>query len=139
MLPDKVEALTGTQITEEAQSTMRDAMGFFGTFLTVFAAIGLVVACFTIYNTFQIVVTQRTREMALLRSVGATRAQVLWSQLIEALLLGIVASAFGLCGGCRRGQAAAADADRARHRPARLVGRCSPPAPRSSRSSSARS
>ena len=54
---------------------MREAMGFFSTFLLVFAAIGLVVACFTIYNTFQIVVTQRTREMALLRSVGATRAR----------------------------------------------------------------
>ena len=65
---------------------MREAMSFFDTFLLVFAGIGLVVACFTIYNTFQIVVTQRTREMALLRSVGATRAQVLWSQLIEALL-----------------------------------------------------
>jgi len=99
MLPDKVEALTGTQITQESQSTMRDAMSFFNTFLLVFAAVGLVVASFTIYNTFQIVVTQRTREMALIRSVGATRAQVLWSQLIEAVLLGIVASALGLVAG----------------------------------------
>ena len=99
VLPDGTEALTGTQITEETQSTMRDAMGFFSTFLLVFAAIGLVVACFTIYNTFQIVVTQRTREMALLRSVGATRAQVLWAQLVEAVLVGLVASAVGLAAG----------------------------------------
>ena len=63
---------------------MREALGFFSTFLLVFAAIGLVVACFTIYNTFQIIVTQRRREMALLRSVGATRRQVLWAQLLEA-------------------------------------------------------
>jgi putative ABC transport system permease protein len=99
VLPDGAEALTGTEITHETQSTMREAMSFFDTFLLVFAAIGLVVACFTIYNTFQIVVTQRTREMALLRSVGATRAQVLWSQLIEALLVGVVASAAGLAAG----------------------------------------
>ena len=98
-LPDGTEALTGTQITEETQSTMHDAMGFVSTFLLVFAAIGLVVACFTIYNTFQIVVTQRTREMALLRSVGATRAQVLWAQLVEAVLVGIAASAVGLAAG----------------------------------------
>jgi putative ABC transport system permease protein len=99
VLPDGAEALTGTQITEDTQQTMRDAMSFFGTALLVFAGIGLVVACFTIYNTFQIVVTQRTREMALLRSVGATRPQVLWAQLLEALLVGITASAAGLAAG----------------------------------------
>jgi putative ABC transport system permease protein len=99
VLPDGTEAITGTAITEESQSTMHEAMGFFSTFLLVFAGIGLVVACFTIYNTFQIVVTQRTREMALLRSVGATRTQVLSSQLIEAILVGVVASLVGLAAG----------------------------------------
>ena len=99
VLPDGTEALTGTQIIDETQATMHDAMGFFSTFLLVFAAIALVVACFTIYNTFQIVVTQRTREMALLRSVGATRAQVLWTQLVEAVLVGVVASTAGLAAG----------------------------------------
>lgn len=99
VLPSGSEVLTGTQITDEAQNTMHEAMGFFGTFLLVFAGIGLVVACFTIYNTFQIVVTQRTREMALLRSVGATRTQVLSSQLVEALLIGVLASVLGLVAG----------------------------------------
>ena len=47
------------EITEETQDAMHEGLGFFNTFLLVFAAIGLVVACFTIYNTFQIVVTQR--------------------------------------------------------------------------------
>jgi putative ABC transport system permease protein len=98
-LPDGTEVLTGSEITDETQQTMHDAMGFFNTFLLVFAAIGLVVACFTIYNTFQIVVTQRTREMALLRSVGATRTQVLWAQLLEALLVGVAASMAGLAAG----------------------------------------
>jgi putative ABC transport system permease protein len=99
VLPKGVEALTGTQITEETQAQMQDALGFFSTFLLVFAAIGLVVACFTIYNTFQIIVTQRTQEMALLRSVGATRAQVLWAQLFEAVIVGITASVVGLAAG----------------------------------------
>jgi putative ABC transport system permease protein len=99
VLPNGTEALTGTQITDEAQNSMREGMSFFNTFLMVFAGIGLVVACFTIYNTFQIVVTQRTREMALLRSVGATRTQVLSSQLVEAVLVGLVASVLGLLAG----------------------------------------
>jgi putative ABC transport system permease protein len=98
-IPEGTEALSGSEITAETQSMMRDAMSFLDTFLLVFAAIGLVVACFTIYNTFQIVVTQRTREMALLRSVGATRGQVLWAQLVEALFVGVVASAAGLLAG----------------------------------------
>jgi putative ABC transport system permease protein len=99
VLPDGIEALTGAEITEETQDTMREAMSFFNTFLLVFAVIGLVVACFTIYNTFQIIVTQRTREMALLRSVGARRRQVLWAQLLEAVVVGVVASGVGLVTG----------------------------------------
>ncbi len=98
-VPVGVEAVTGTQITEESQDAMREGLGFLTTFLLVFAAIGLVVACFTIYNTFQIVVSQRSREMALLRSVGATRAQVLWAQLLEATIVGVLASAIGLAAG----------------------------------------
>jgi putative ABC transport system permease protein len=99
VVPKGVEALTGTQITDETQDDMREALGFLGTFLLVFAAIGLVVACFTIYNTFQITVTQRSREMALLRAVGAMRRQVVWSQLLEAVILGITASVIGLVAG----------------------------------------
>src|SRR5690606_11385716 len=81
------------------QDIMADAMGFFGTFLLVFAVIGLVVACFTIFNTFQIIITQRLREMALLRAIGATRAQVLGAQLVEAAVVGLVASLVGLVTG----------------------------------------
>ena len=98
-LPAGIEALTGTQITEETQDDDAGGLSFFNTFLLVFAAIGLVVACFTIYNTFQIIVTQRRREMALLRSVGATRRQVLWAQLLEAVIIGVTASVIGLLAG----------------------------------------
>ena len=99
VLPAGDEALTGTQITEETQADMREGLSFFNTFLLVFAGIALVVACFTIYNTFQIIVTQRRREMALLRSIGATRRQVLWAQLLEALIIGVAASVIGLLAG----------------------------------------
>jgi putative ABC transport system permease protein len=99
VLPKGVEALTGAQITKETQDVMHEGLSFFSTFLLVFAAIGLIVACFTIYNTFQIIVTQRSREMALLRSVGASRRQVLWAQLLEAVIVGVFASVIGLFAG----------------------------------------
>lgn len=99
VLPDGIEAITGTQLTNEMQDVMADVIGFLTTFLLVFAVIGLVVACFTIFNTFQIIVSQRLREMALLRAIGATRGQVLGSQLIEALVVGIFASLVGLAAG----------------------------------------
>src|SRR5690606_17334087 len=93
------EAITGTQLIEETQDAMREGLGFFSTFLLVFAGIALVVAALTIYNTFQIVVTQRTRELALLRALGATHRQVLGAQLLEAAVVGVVASVVGLAAG----------------------------------------
>ena len=73
---------------------MADAMGFVNTFLLVFAIVGLVVACFTIFNTFQIIITQRIREMALLRDRCAARRCS--AQLVEALIVGLLASFAGL-------------------------------------------
>ena len=99
VLPEGQEALTGSEIIEETQDMVANAMGFVGTFLLVFAVIGLVVACFTIFNTFQIIITQRIREMALLRAIGATRSQVLGAQLIEAVVVGLAASLVGLVAG----------------------------------------
>jgi putative ABC transport system permease protein len=98
-LPKGVEALTGDQIVKENQDLLHEGLSFFDTFLLVFAAIGLVVACFTIYNTFQIIVSQRTREMALLRALGASRRQVVTAQLLEAVIVGLVASIVGLVAG----------------------------------------
>ncbi|GAA2661366.1 MULTISPECIES: ABC transporter permease [Actinosynnema] len=67
--------------------------------LLVFAAISLVVASMVIYNTFTILVAQRTKELALLRCVGANRSQVFRSVLAEALVMGLVASVLGLGAG----------------------------------------
>lgn len=96
VLPESQEAITGSAIIEEQQDMMANALGFFETLLLVFAIIGLVVASFTIFNTFQIVITQRIREMALLRAIGASRSQVIFAQLIEAVVVGVTASFTGL-------------------------------------------
>jgi putative ABC transport system permease protein len=65
----------------------------------VFAGVALLVATFSIYNTFSILIAQRTRESALLRAIGASRRQVLASIAFEALAIGFVASVLGLLAG----------------------------------------
>jgi putative ABC transport system permease protein len=98
-LPDTVEVVTGAQLTKENQDDIKKGLAFFGTFLTSFAYIALFVGAFIIYNTFSILVAQRGRENALLRAIGASRRQVLGSVLFEALVVGVIASAFGIVGG----------------------------------------
>ncbi len=94
------EALTGTAAADEAVSDINaDFLGFITTFLVVFAGIALFVATFSIYNTFSIIVAQRSRESALMRAIGATRGQVLQSTMVEALVIGVLASVVGLFGG----------------------------------------
>jgi len=100
VLPDGVEAITGTALTAEQEEDIEsDFLGFFEQFLVVFAGIALVVATFSIYNTFSIVVAQRTRESALLRALGASRRQVMVSVIAEAIVVGLVASALGIVAG----------------------------------------
>jgi putative ABC transport system permease protein len=99
ILPGQVEAVTGEAITQEAQSAIHDAMGFFRTFLLAFAVVALLVGAFMIFNTFSITVAQRTRENGLLRALGAGRRQILASVLLEALAVGVVASLLGIVGG----------------------------------------
>jgi putative ABC transport system permease protein len=100
VLPDGAEALTGAALTAEQEDDIQgDFLGFFKSFLLVFAGVALVVATFSIYNTFSILVAQRTRESALLRALGATRGQVLRSVTAEALLVGVLASAIGIVAG----------------------------------------
>lgn len=98
-LPPGTEALTGDEITQENQEDISAGLGFFTIVLSVFAAISLVVGMFIIYNTFSIIVVQRSREMALLRAIGANARQVLGSVMIESVAVGLFASAVGLvCG-----------------------------------------
>lgn len=99
VLPKGVEAVTGSKVTQENQSAMRKALGFFYIFLRIFAVVAVLVGAFMMFNTFSITVQQRTRENGLLRALGASRGQVLGSVLVEALAIGVMASIVGIFAG----------------------------------------
>jgi putative ABC transport system permease protein len=96
LLPPGVEVVSGQTVANELSSAVDNSLGFISTVLLIFAAIALFVGAFTIFNTFSITVGQRTRELALLRVIGASRGQVFRSVLGEAALTGLVASLIGL-------------------------------------------
>jgi putative ABC transport system permease protein len=96
VLPHGVEVVTGQTVVNEQASAINNALSFFSTALLVFAFIALFVGGFTIVNTFSIIVGQRTRELALLRMVGASRRQLFRSVLGEAAMVGLVASLLGI-------------------------------------------
>ncbi|MGO9892349.1 MAG: FtsX-like permease family protein [Solirubrobacteraceae bacterium] len=96
LLPPGVEVVSGQTVANELSSAVDNSLGFISTVLLIFAAISLFVGGFTIFNTFSITVGQRTRELALLRVVGASRRQVFRSVIGEAALTGLVASLIGL-------------------------------------------
>jgi putative ABC transport system permease protein len=97
LLPTYAEAATGQAAAAAAQQSTESTIStFIGTPLLVFAFIFLFVGSFLIVNTFNILVAQRTRELALLRALGATRRQVLTSVLVEATFTGLFASVVGV-------------------------------------------
>jgi putative ABC transport system permease protein len=96
ILPPGVQVVSGQTVASELSSAVSDALSFLSTALLVFALISLFVGAFTIFNTLSITVGQRTRELALLRVVGASRRQVFRSVLGEAALVGLAASLIGL-------------------------------------------
>ncbi len=93
------QVVTGAQLTAEDQQAMHDGITAFSVFMLVFAGIAMFVGAFIINNTFSIIVTQRSREMAMLRAMGASRRQVMRAVLLEAVVVGTVASAAGLLAG----------------------------------------
>jgi putative ABC transport system permease protein len=96
LLPATTEVHTADEmVATAAADNARDAKEV-STFLLAFAGIALFVGAFVIANTLSITVAQRTRELATLRTLGADRRQVLGAVLLEALLLGVVASAAGV-------------------------------------------
>lgn len=95
-LPKGVEVVSGITVANERSNDVNQSLSFFSSALLVFAFISLFVGGFTIFNTFSISVGQRTRELALVRIVGASRRQIFRSVLVEALIVGSVASLIGL-------------------------------------------
>ncbi|MFG2120504.1 ABC transporter permease [Streptomyces sp. NPDC048710] len=99
-LPSKlVETSTGKQLADDQAQEISSSMSGLKQALLVFAGIALFVGTFIIANTFTMLVAQRTRELALLRAVGASRRQITRSVLIEAFVVGTVAGVTGLVAG----------------------------------------
>ena len=90
------EVSTGQELQDEAAEQLSTALGFINTFLLVFAFIALFVGTFIILNTFSMLVARRTRELALLRAIGASKRQITWSVVGEAFLLGLLGGVLGI-------------------------------------------
>ncbi|MEV4708078.1 ABC transporter permease [Actinoplanes sp. NPDC049316] len=94
---------TGDQLAEDNAADLQEGLSFFSQILLGFAGVALFVGVFLILNTFSIIVAQRTRELALLRAMGASRRQVITSVLVEAVAIGLVAAVLGLAAGVGAG------------------------------------
>ena len=90
---------TGTELAAQSSAEFKEALKFFNYVLLGFAGVALFVGVFLILNTFSIIVAQRTRELALMRAIGAGRRQMVGSVLLEALVIGLLASVLGLAAG----------------------------------------
>ena len=98
-LPKKVKAETGEENTESQKDDVDEFLSILETALLVFAGVALFVAAFLIFNTFSITVAQRTREFAMLRTLGANRRQIITTVVLEALAIGFAASVVGVLAG----------------------------------------
>ncbi|MEU5424404.1 FtsX-like permease family protein [Streptomyces olivoreticuli] len=99
VLPRDTESQTGKTLAEDQAKLIASGMDTMKTTLLTFAGIALFVGIFIIANTFTMLVAQRTKELALMRAVGASRGQVTRSVLLEAFVVGVVAAVTGLGAG----------------------------------------
>jgi len=111
VVSESTEVLTGEEAAAQLSSDVQSGFAFFQQALTIFGAIALLVGIFVISNTFSILVAQRTRELALLRAVGANRTQVLGSVMLEAVLVGLIAAGLGMLAGVGLAKAVTAALD----------------------------
>ncbi|MGP4003952.1 ABC transporter permease [Streptomyces sp. 8N706] len=95
VLPKDTEAVTGQVLADEQDDLIAGQTEAMSQVLLYFAGIALFVGIFIIANTFTMLVSQRIRELALIRAVGASRRQVTRSVLIEAFIVGVVAAVSG--------------------------------------------
>ncbi|WP_330330805.1 ABC transporter permease [Streptomyces sp. NBC_00536] len=99
LLGKNATAQTGTALAAQQAKDIQQGLSGMSNMLLAFAGISLFVGVFLIYNTFTMLVSQRTKELALLRAVGAARGQVMRSVLSEALVVGLISAAIGLVTG----------------------------------------
>ena len=96
LTPEGFTTKTGQQAGDEMANMFADGLSFINWFLRIFAIVAVFVAAFLIVNTFNIVVGQRIKELALFRAMGASRGQVARSVLLEALVVGVLGSLLGI-------------------------------------------
>jgi putative ABC transport system permease protein len=96
LVPKNVEVNDSAAQAKEDAAELDEGMGMVRNFLLGFAGIALLVGAFVIFNTLSITVAQRTREFATLRTLGASRKQVMRSVVLEGIVIGLLASVIGL-------------------------------------------
>ncbi len=99
LLPAGLETVTQEVLVEEQAAEFDEIISIFQTFLLVFAFIILLVSAFIIFNTFTILIGQRVREFGLLRALGATGLQITRSMVLEAFIVGVIATVSGIVAG----------------------------------------
>ncbi|MGH3041099.1 MAG: ABC transporter permease [Gaiellaceae bacterium] len=99
ILPADAQVRSAAAEAQDDKDEISEFTSFIEYFLLAFAGIALFVGSFVIFNTLSITVAQRTREFATMRTIGASRRQILWSVIVEALTIGIIASIIGLFAG----------------------------------------
>ena len=104
ILPPRTEVVTGEQVSEEAADDINSIISIFGNGLLAFAFITTFVSAFIINNVFGITISQRLRELALMRAVGASTKQVRRMIVAEALIISVTATVLGILGGLGRRQ-----------------------------------
>lgn len=95
---------TAAQLAADARKQLDAGLRYFNYILLGFAFVALFVGVFLILNTFSIIVAQRLRELALMRALGASRAQMVLSVQVEAFAVGLLASVTGLLLGIGTGR-----------------------------------
>jgi putative ABC transport system permease protein len=96
VLPKDYEAVTGASAAADQQQQVATGLGFLRTFFLIFGFVALFVGAFIIFNMFNIVVSQRTRELALFRALGASRRQVRTSLIVESVAVGLIGAVLGI-------------------------------------------
>jgi putative ABC transport system permease protein len=99
VLPERLTVETGTQAAERQSEDIKEDLSFFRIVLLVFGGVALLVGSFLIFNTFSITVAQRIRELGMLRTLGATRGQILRGMILEAAVIGTLGSVLGVLAG----------------------------------------
>jgi putative ABC transport system permease protein len=99
VVPSSVRVETGQESAARNSDEIRENLGFLQTMLLVFAFVAIFVGAFLIFNTFSITVAQRITEFGMLRTLGASRRQILRSVVVEAVAIGLIGALIGLAGG----------------------------------------